>query len=108
MCKTPKFAPGGCFYETISKLEFEPSEMVIPASQIKSFLNTEKGKTMTNFEKIQAMSVEEMAKVLDALAEDDSCLLPSNCCNECPFESFCETVPRNGDSKQWLEQEARQ
>lgn len=61
---------------------------------------------MTNFEKIKAMTVEELAKFLHKMAEDsDGCS-----CSCCPVDSFCdENTTKFGCTVrmfiEWLESE---
>ena len=60
---------------------------------------------MTNFEHIKAMSVDELAKILDTILESDICLA-SNAdviCEECLFSKFCELS--QGEAKNWLNRE---
>lgn len=62
---------------------------------------------MTNFERIKAMSVDELAETLEAVLKEDVCLMNGHqWCSECRFASFCDT--KVGDAKKWLESEAKE
>jgi hypothetical protein len=59
---------------------------------------------MTNFERIKAMSIEEMAELFDVLNENDICLKPKcKDCHECIYDEWCSN--RHRKSIEWLESE---
>ena len=59
---------------------------------------------ITNFQRIKAMSIDELAGILEAIAENDVCLMNGHqWCDKCKFAKFCD-VPA-GDVKKWLESE---
>ena len=59
---------------------------------------------MTNFEKIKQMSIEEMAKILDAIDEEGVCIMPNIYdCSDCILCGWCN---KELSSKEWLESEA--
>ena len=62
---------------------------------------------MTNFERIKAMSIDELAEVLDIILENDVCLAPhtETLCDECRFSKFCELS--QGEAKKWLNKEIK-
>ena len=60
---------------------------------------------MTNFERIKAMSVDELAEILEVIIEGDICLTPSEAiwCTECKFSKFCDLS--QGEARKWLRKE---
>lgn len=57
------------------------------------------GERMTNFERIKAMSVEEMAKCLCEM-------MTAECCDfSCPAREYC--TPHNNGLPRWLESEVQ-
>lgn len=57
---------------------------------------------MTNFEKIKAMGVDELAEILDAIDAEGCCIMPKiSCCHDCFFCKWCGN--KNLSSKEWLE-----
>ena len=61
---------------------------------------------MTNFERIKAISIDELAEICEAIAENDVCLMGgTHSCSECKFADFCD-VPA-GDMKKWLNREVK-
>lgn len=60
---------------------------------------------MTNFERIKAMSVDELAEILDNILENDICLISDSFtwCSECRFSKFCDLS--QGEAKKWLNEE---
>lgn len=60
---------------------------------------------MTNFERIKAMSIDELAEILDNILENDICLIPHSFtwCSECRFSKFCDLS--QGEAKKWLNEE---
>lgn len=60
---------------------------------------------MTNFERIKAMSVDELAEIMNVILESDVCLMPHSftLCGECKFSKFCDLS--QGEAKKWLNEE---
>lgn len=59
---------------------------------------------MTNFERIKAMSIDELTEIFEAIAENDVCLMNGHqWCSECKFAKFCDV--QAGDVREWLESE---
>lgn len=60
---------------------------------------------MTNFERIKAMNIDELAEILDNILENDICLIPHSftLCSECRFSKFCDLS--QGEAKKWLNEE---
>lgn len=59
---------------------------------------------MTNFERIKSMTIDELAETLEAIVENDVCLVNGHqWCDTCKFASFCDV--QAGDVKKWLESE---
>ena len=61
---------------------------------------------MTNFERIKAMSVEEMADILAIFLEGDSCINPKSICCDCKVRELCSLTKR-ADAVEWLESEVQ-
>ena len=61
---------------------------------------------MTNFERIKAMSIDELAEIMDIILENDICIAPNTdvLCSECRFSKFCDLS--QGEAKKWLNEEA--
>ena len=60
---------------------------------------------MTNFERIKAMNVDELAESLDLILESDVCIMHHTftLCEECRFSKFCTLS--QGEAKKWLNEE---
>lgn len=65
-------------------------------------------KTMSNADRIRAMSDEELAGILALLTKHDLCLNPSaTSCDDCLLHSFCSGCTE-GDELYWLQQPAEE
>jgi hypothetical protein len=60
---------------------------------------------MTNFERIKAMSVDELAEFLEDFLESDVCIMHNTftLCHECKYSSLCDLS--RGEAKKWLNEE---
>jgi hypothetical protein len=62
---------------------------------------------MTNFERIKAMSVEEMASYLAVIERSDNCINSRAMdCKDCPFNEICK-LHSEKDCVEWLEREVQ-
>ena len=65
------------------------------------------GDPLTNFERIKAMGIEEMASVLNFIAQIEVCINPkADCCSECSIHEICTLINKE-DCIEWLESEVR-